>query len=226
MKHKIKSILLFLLAGIWIEFNEIPIIPLGFIAILLWVRPINFKRYRFLILAMVLGFVGTGFSFKIFKEVTVNPQTGIEHHFSKYLFNIGLGTQNITQFLKRGKITLYKDNLYQKEQKLLDNYLRGFVKSYNQNSSMFSEMKEKYGEIEDMYYIGNLEEKIPNINPAYLRFVYNIKFSKKPSWQTIHFSVGFDNQEVKILKMKVQDEDIEYEIKTRRVYINYKESTK
>lgn len=220
MKNKIKPILLFLLAGIWIESNELPIIPLGFIVILLWVRPINFKRYRFLILAMILGFIGTGFSFKIFNEVTINPQTGENHYFSKYLFSLGLGTKNITQLLNKDRITLYKDNLYQVEQKRLDEYLRSFVQSYNENNSNPSELRKKYGEIEDMYYIGYLEGMMPNINPAYLRFVYKVKFVQNSSWQSIHFHIGFDKREVKMLKIEVQDERVEYEIKRRSVKIN------
>jgi len=175
---------------------------------------------------MILGFIGTGLSFKIFKEVTLNPEAGREFHFSKYLFNLGLGTRNITQFFKRDMITLYKDDFYQKEQKLLDVYLRGFIQSYNKNHSVFSEMKESYGEIEDMYYIGYLEGMIPNINPSYLRFVYNIKFTQNSSWQTIYFRIAFSKREVKILKMEVQKEGVEYEIKTRSVNINYEESIK
>lgn len=211
MKSKRNLILLSLLAGIWIEFNEIPIFPLGFMLVVLWVRPINFKRYKFFIIAMILGFIGTGFSFKIFEEVTVNPKTGEEYHFSKYLFNLGLGMTNITQFLKRNTMTLYKDNLYQKEQRFLDNYLRGFVQAYNENNSSFSELKKNHGAIEDMYYLGYVKRIVNPINPVDLEFVYKIKFVENSLWRTIHFRITLSKRKVQILNIKIQDEEVEYE---------------
>ena len=180
--------------------------------VLLWVRPINFKRYRFLILAMILGFIGTGVSFKIFDQVTFHHKTGEAHYFSKYLFNLGLGTKNITQMLKRDTFTLYKDNHYQTEQKLLDNYLKSFVPHYNEKHSNFSAMQKKYGKIEDMYYVGYIEKVLFPTLPTDLQFVYKIKFVENPSWKTIHFRMAFPKNKVKVLKMEVQDEDIQYEI--------------
>jgi len=205
-----KAILLFILAGVWIEYNELPIFPLGFVLVLLWVRPINFKRYKFLILAMVLGFIGTGFSFKIFEQVSYNHQTGKEHYFSKYLFHIGLGTKNITQILSRNTFLLYKDNRHQKEQKLLDNYLRDFVPSYNESNASFSEMRKEYGKIEDMYYIGYIEKVLFPIVPTDLQFVYKVKFVENPSWRTIHFRIAFPKGKLQVFKMEVQDSNVKY----------------
>lgn len=217
MKQSTKVIFLFILAGVWIEFNETPIIPIGFILILLWIRPISFKRYKFLILAMILGFIGTGLSFKIFQETTFQSETGRAHHFSKYLLNVSIGTNNISQFLKRDRIVLYKDNFYKKEQELLDKYLRSFVESYNnKNNSPFLGMSETR-EIADMYYFGYLKEMKPNMKLSDLVFVYKVKFAENFSWKTIHFRITFVQGELKVLNIELQDEEVEYEIKISKI---------
>ena len=218
----IKTILLFILATIWIEYNSVPIFPLGFLLLSFVFRP---KRYLPFIVAMVLGLIGTGISFQLFHSVKINPITKSEHEFSKFLFGFNLGTKNITRFFRRDTIRLYQDEVYNKEQKQLDKFFRKILVDYNEKSQsflesnlLFKKMRNEYGKIEDMYYFGNMEYFIPDIQKSDIMFVYRIKFVNSSKEQTVHFhTIVQDNGGIIIANIEVKESGTPYDIKCRTV---------
>jgi len=219
---KVKTILLFIIATLWIEYNYIPTIPIGFLLVLLWVRPKTLKQFTPLVVAMILGLLGTGISFQFFKSVKTNPNTGKEYHLSKSLWGFNLGTKNLTHFLNRDVIKLYQDDIYTQQQQMLDNHLRKLTSLYNLGdksilSTPFGTIWKEYGEIEDMYHFGNLNYFIPDIYKKDVLFVYKIKFSKQNKEQTIHLRVLFYDGKIEITKAKIMDADTKYDVRQRIV---------
>jgi len=225
---KIKTTLLFIVATIWIEYNYIPILPIGFLVILLLLRPRTLKRFSPFVIAMVLGLIGTGISLQFFKSLTINPHTKAEHHLSKFLWGFNVGTKNLTRFLNRNIIKLYQDDIYTQQQKILERHLQKVIQHYNMGEkgmeTAFKKLWEEYGEVEDMYHFGNLNTFVPDIFKNDVLFVYKIKFAKSSEEQTIHLRTLFDKGRVEIVKVEVKDVDTEYNIRNRFVQItNYRE---
>lgn len=220
------KIILLLLATIWIEYNQVPTFPIGFVVLLFLLgRKITLKQSVPFIIAMILGFVGTGISWQIFNETKIDPLTEKRHYFSKYLLGFNFGIKNIKYLLSQNTITIYQDTLYEREHQLLDAYLKDFVKNYNRKTSKDDYQKKLFRmiglnrKIEDMYYLGHREKHIPNaINPIYIPFVYKVKFEEEASWKYIYFDITCPKKEVTIVNIEIQNESLQHEIKAR--YIN------
>ncbi len=214
---------------VWIEYNYVPIVPVGFLVVLLLVRPRTVKQFAFFAVAMILGLMGTGISLQFFESVKINPNTGAEYRLSKSLWGFDLGTKNLTHFLNRDIIKLYQDDIYTQQQQMLDNHLREFTPLYNAGdrsvlSTPFGSIWKEYGEIEDMYHLGNLNYFVPDIYKKDVLFVYKIKFTKQSKEQTIHLRTLFYNGKVEIAEAKVMDADTEYNTRQRVVkFTKYKE---
>jgi len=222
------KIILFVVATIWIEYNYIPIIPIGFLVVLFWVRPKSIKKALPFVIAILLGLIGTGVSLQFFHLTKVNPNTQERYELSKFNLGFNLGTKNITRFLNRDVIKLYQDNIYAQQQERLDNYLRGIVPRYNANQTTtpLSSLYEKYGKIEDMYHFGNLNYFVPDIYKKDVLFVYKIKFEKSPKEQTIHLRTLFYDDTIEIAQTEVMPPDTKYDVRQRIVTITpYKERT-
>ena len=220
---KLKTILLFILATVWVEYNYIPAIPIGFLLVLLLVKPRRVKLFAPFIVAMILGVVGTGISLQFFNSVKTNPHTGVENHLSKFLWGFNIGTKNITHFLNRNVIKLYQDEIYTQQQQVLDNYLRGITPLYNVGdksilSTPFGLIWKEYGEIEDMYHFGNLNYFVPDIEKKDVLFVYKIKFTKESKEQTIHLRTLFYSGKIEVAEAKVMDADTKYDVRQRLVH--------
>jgi len=219
---KVKIILLFIIATVWVEYNYIPTIPIGFLLVLLLVRPKTVKQFVPFVVAMVLGVVGTGISLQFFESVKINPNTGAEYHLSKFLWGFNLGTKNLTRFLNRDVIKLYQDNIYSQQKQMLDNHLRRLTPLYNAGEKSilaipFGSIWNEYGEIEDMYHFGNLNYFVPDIHKKDVLFVYKIKFTKQNKEQMIHLRVLFYDGKVEISEAKVMGSDTKYNVRQRVV---------
>lgn len=233
----IKIIFLFILSTVWVVYNNVPSFPIGFVIALFFIASLNFKKYLVFIFAMILGFVGTGVALQFYKELTVNPLNGQEHHFSKFLLGFNVGTKNLTYLLK-DEVTLYKTNLHHNERKVFENYLREFTYQYNENNvtlltksflyqngstedkviTLFNDIH-KNGKVEDMYYLGNVIKAFPNINPSYFSFVYHVKFIGQESWRLMQFDVVFVKGDIKIMTIDLYDIETTYLLK--HYHVNY-----
>lgn len=105
-----KSSIQFLLLGMfWIYINQIPMIPIGLIIGLILFRK-KIKKYSiYLIVGLILGFLGTGVIIDLDEELVYNQTSKVQYTKYNSKIVLKLGFKSIDKIRNKGKIVIYNN---------------------------------------------------------------------------------------------------------------------
>jgi len=227
-----RSILLFVGSTCWIINGYIPIVPIGTILGLAICRPKKMRTYLLVLVATLIGFVGTGLHVTLAKVKRVNLETGAEFFEYKLQGGIRIGTGTFDYFLHRGKMVVYDDPSFQTEVDEANAYVSKFVEKHNTNDpsfmlesfvyqqgittqqiqNVFTAVRDRGGDILSSKYLGYLYWIYPKQEHTDITVVHTVDFEKECGWKSVHFRLVFFPDGLKLTKIDFVDQEVEYRV--------------
>ena len=241
-----KQILIFIVSTFWFILGNLPIVPVGaIISILLW-RPRQKLSYLLIVLASLIGFIGTGFHVTAKEIKQKNLETNKEY--TKYLYSAGVRYGYVTLYylLNGNKVVVYDDPSFRSEVDQANDYLREYVRSHNNNNPLFLAetidtrqgvpldkineiyrvMKDRCGDIVSTSYQGYLSWDYPNQQYADISVVHNVDFEKKCDTGSLRIRRLYLPTGPKTLAVNFINKDIKYRVvRGMKVENKFKKST-
>jgi len=225
-----KVFVLFLGSTCWVVYHHIPILPLGAILYAICVKPRKVNRYILIVLASMIGFLGTGLHFSIMKKINIDQKTGSKSAHNTFHFGVrwGLGTLNYFRF--KGKVILYDDTKFPKEVAFANAYVKKFVEHINTGDPSFFEntfvyqegvtkeqvheifnlIKSQGGNVSSSDYMGYLYWIYPDQKYKDITVVHKTKFEKDADWGSIAYRLIFFPEGLKLTRVDLCDSSREY----------------
>ena len=231
-RRTLRIVLVFIVSTCWILNGPLPLLPIGALLCIAISRPKKVRTYILILIAAMIGFVGTGLHITIAKNKQINTDTGKETYPRTISAGARFGTESINYFQNRGKMVIFSDASYLTEVEQANTYVREFIEQYNANDpsfilntfiyqqgitqkqvlDLFNTVRESAGDIISSEYIGYLSWVYPNQKKADITVVHNVTFENDCGLGSIHFRLIFFPDGLKLTKIDFVNKDIEYKI--------------
>lgn len=227
-----RNILLFLSSTCWIINGNIPLIPIGAILGVAICRPKKPRIYLLVLVAALIGFIGTGLHVTLAKVKRINVDTGAELYVNQMNAGVRFGAGTIDYFKNKGKVFIYDDPSYESEVNKANEYVSQFIEHYNAGDSsfmldsfvyqqgitreqvqqLFTNVQEAGGKITSFEYLGYNCWVYPNQEHADISVIHKVKFEHETEWGSIAFRTIFFPEGLKLTQISFVKKTVEYRV--------------